>query len=83
MIGIHATGDLRLADQAAEMMLHQLDFKRSRPSIARSRSTEIILDEPLEIGVGGQGIIGRKVSVWRGRGNGEGIRVAEGIVGFN
>lgn len=64
-------------------MLHQIDFGRTRSSLARNRSTEILLDEPLEIGVGGSGIIGRKVSVWRNMGNGLGQQVAEGIVGFN
>ncbi|KAK9426585.1 hypothetical protein SUNI508_00112 [Seiridium unicorne] len=83
MIGIHSTGDLRASEQSREMMLHQFDFGGARPSLARSRSTEILLDHPLEIGVGGKGIIGRKISVWRNMGDGEGVRVAEGIVGFN
>lgn len=82
MIGIHSGGDLRLAEQTGDM-LYQIAFGRSRPSLTRNPSTEVLLDEPLEIGVGGLGIIGRKISVWRNMGNGEGERVAEGIVGFN
>ncbi|KAH6652573.1 hypothetical protein BKA67DRAFT_659272 [Truncatella angustata] len=84
MIGIHAAGDLRMVGcPEEETMLHRFDFRRARPSLSRSCSAEVLLDEPLEIGVGGRGIIGRKVSVWRDRGGGEGVRVAEGIVGFN
>ncbi|KAF7535241.1 hypothetical protein G7054_g5562 [Neopestalotiopsis clavispora] len=99
VIGIHSTGDLRAPrssssttsdsedseeeDQEEMSLLHRLDFSAAQPSVVRTRSTEIRLEEPLEIGVGGSGIIGRKVSVWRDSGNGRGVRIAEGIVGFN
>lgn len=99
VIGIHSTGDLRARrssssttsdsedseeeDQEEMSLLHRLDFSAARPSVIRTRSTELRLEEPLEIGVGGSGIIGLKVSVWRDSGNGRGVRIAEGIVGFN
>lgn len=70
-------------DQEEMQLLHRLDFSAVRPSAIRIRSTELRLEEPLEIGVGGSGIIGRKVSVWRDSGNGRGVMIAEGIVGFN
>ncbi|ETS79851.1 hypothetical protein PFICI_07380 [Pestalotiopsis fici W106-1] len=72
-------------DQYEQMLLlHRLDLSAACPSLVRTaRSTELRLEGPLEIGVGGVGIIGRKVSVWRDSGNGRGVRIAEGIVGFN
>jgi hypothetical protein len=83
VVGIHATGDLRAAHRSEDAMLHRLDFRQAYPSLTRTRSTQILLEEPLEIAVGGQGIIGRKISVWWDKGDGEGVTVAEGIVGFN
>ncbi|KAI1858962.1 uncharacterized protein JN550_012320 [Neoarthrinium moseri] len=66
-------------------LLHSFDFGRARPALAARRSgggsMEVLLARPLEIGVGGDGIIGRKVTVWRTEAGG--ARVAEGIVGFN
>lgn len=76
VVGVHQTGDLRSDDQGP--LLHSFDFRR--PPVG-SRSVEVRLSRPLEIGVGGAGIIGRRVSVWLG-GQG-GRQVAEGIVGFN
>ncbi|KAI0168180.1 hypothetical protein BJ166DRAFT_250140 [Pestalotiopsis sp. NC0098] len=81
VVGIHSTGDMRTMT-GHDDLLHRLDFRTSLFGRARS-SAGFPLDEPLEIGVGGDGIIGRKVSVWRDFGNGRGVRVAEGIVGFN
>lgn len=82
VVGIHSTGDMRTGTAGYDDLLHRLDFRTSPYGRTRS-SAGLVLDEPLEIGVGGDGIIGRKVSVWRDFGNGRGVRVAEGIVGFN
>ncbi|KAK6212374.1 hypothetical protein LQW54_005327 [Pestalotiopsis sp. IQ-011] len=84
VVGIHSTGDMRTTTTTTgyDDLLHRLDFRTSLCGRTRS-SAGLVLDEPLEIGVGGGGIIGRKVSVWRDFGNGRGVRVAEGIVGFN
>jgi hypothetical protein len=84
VVGIHATGDLR-SEMQQESLLHKFSLGEQRPFGAElcNRSMEVLLAEPLEIGVGGCGIIGRKITVWRGEGEGEDIRIAEGIVGFN
>ncbi|KAI1841264.1 hypothetical protein JX266_012500 [Neoarthrinium moseri] len=87
VVGIHATGDLRSSSSSLseQALLHSFDFGRARPALAARRSgggsMEVLLARPLEIGVGGDGIIGRKVTVWRTEAGG--ARVAEGIVGFN
>lgn len=103
VVGIHATGDL-LKPAFQSPILHQFGFtgssnnddnnnnnnKRSASS-SSSSCTEVLLATPLEIGVGGDGIIGRRVTVWRrggsgasGSGSSSSSRpVAEGIVGYN
>ncbi|KAI1194738.1 hypothetical protein F5X97DRAFT_264605 [Nemania serpens] len=43
-------------------------------------SMEVELEQPMKIEVGGDGIIGRRVSVWTHQGTGP---VSEGIVGYN
>jgi hypothetical protein len=41
---------------------------------------EIKLDQPLTIGVGGNGIIGRRVTLWM---DNDMRCIAEGVIGFN
>ncbi|EMR68174.1 hypothetical protein MGN70_002462 [Eutypa lata] len=87
VVGIHASGDL-LKPAFQSPILHHFGFREgvitanNRPT---SRAeTEILLTTPLEIGVGGDGIIGRRVTVWRRSGIADGeFPVAEGIVGYN
>lgn len=43
---------------------------------------ELLLNKPLSLEVGGDGIIGRRVSVCSNPSNGD-VVMAEGIVGFN
>jgi hypothetical protein len=40
------------------------------------------LQRPLELGVGGSGVVGRRVSIMTGPGAGA-RRIAEGIIGWN
>ncbi|RYO80090.1 hypothetical protein DL764_009941 [Monosporascus ibericus] len=95
VVGIHASGDLlTLASQSPVLYQFELDEGAPRRIDAGAWpcSTEVRLAQPLPLGVGGDGIIGRRVTVWsrrcRAAGGGKGdeaalLPVAEGIVGFN
>ncbi|RYP51862.1 hypothetical protein DL769_010747 [Monosporascus sp. CRB-8-3] len=95
VVGIHASGDL-LTPASQSPVLYQFELSEGAPrrtdTGARPCSTEVRLARPLPLGVGGDGIIGRRVTVWsrrrRAACGGEGdeaalLPVAEGIVGFN
>lgn len=79
-----ASGDL-LQPAFQSPILHRFGFGFGFPEGEGVRSSSR-LATPLEIGVGGDGIIGRRVTVWRSGaadGSSGGFPVAEGIVGYN
>ncbi|KAF4121887.1 hypothetical protein GMORB2_1727 [Geosmithia morbida] len=75
---IHSTGDLR-AHQGDCGLFRQFAF----PAAMSKDHVEFELDSPLAVGVGGEGIIGRRVSLCSGPVASEENTVAQGIVGFN
>ena len=89
---ISATGDLQ-RPALESPILHRIGFREAAkppqipsqqtPSLRRPQSQiRVPLATPLDLGVGGDGIIGRRVTLWRSDDDGAGP-VAEGIVGFN
>ncbi|RYP24501.1 hypothetical protein DL765_000521 [Monosporascus sp. GIB2] len=95
VVGIHASGDL-LTPASQSPVLYRFGLGEGAPRRtdmgAGPCGTEVRLARPLPLGVGGDGIIGRRVTVWsrrrRAAGGDEGdeaalLPVAEGIVGFN
>ncbi|RYO88025.1 hypothetical protein DL766_007506 [Monosporascus sp. MC13-8B] len=95
VVGIHASGDL-LTPASRSPVLYQFGLGEGAPRRtdmgAGPCGTEVRLARPLPLGVGGDGIIGRRVTVWSRRGRAAGsdkgdeaalLPVAEGIVGFN
>lgn len=70
------TGDLRCQQTDCGLFRH---FSLPVSNIPR----DVALDAPLDIGVGGDGIIGRRVSLCSGPVASPDNTVAQGIVGFN
>ncbi|KAG8676191.1 hypothetical protein FPOAC1_002192 [Fusarium poae] len=76
---IHSSGDL--TRNASECGLFR-QFSLQSPT-ASNHFVESQLEGPLSLEVGGDGIIGRRVSVYSRLATGQNKIVAEGIVGFN
>ncbi|QPC67655.1 hypothetical protein HYE67_009886 [Fusarium culmorum] len=77
---IHTTGDLtRNANECG--LFRQFSLPTSPPT--PNNFVESQLQGPLSLEVGGDGIIGRRVSVYSRISTGQNKIVAEGIVGFN
>ncbi|KAF0645379.1 hypothetical protein FPSE5266_20029 [Fusarium pseudograminearum] len=77
---IHTTGDLtRHASDCG--LFRQFSLPTSPPT--SNNFVESQLQGPLSLEVGGDGIIGRRVSVYSRLSTGQNKIVAEGIVGFN
>ncbi|TVY77767.1 hypothetical protein Focb16_v007830 [Fusarium oxysporum f. sp. cubense] len=76
---IHSSGDL--TRNASECGLFR-QFSLQTPPTSREY-VELPLQGPLSLEVGGDGIIGRRVSVYSRLASGQNRIVAEGIVGFN
>ncbi|KAI5853446.1 hypothetical protein BZA05DRAFT_444459 [Tricharina praecox] len=70
-IRIHNLGDLTGGVQTAGEILFSLE-------VAMEKADGLPLDRRLDLGVGGDGIIGRSVSVVR-----KGVVLGEGIIGWN
>ena len=66
-------GDLRSEGSLEESILHRFAL----PAVARD-SVPFLLASPLDLGVGGDGVIGRRVSFVQDR-----ALVGQGIIGFN
>ncbi|CAJ2510243.1 Uu.00g061430.m01.CDS01 [Anthostomella pinea] len=81
VVGIHETGDLTRS-AVISPFLHKFNMSPdvSLLGCAKRRAMEVELRRPMKIEVGGDGIIGRRVSVWIARGVDP---VAEGIIGYN
>ncbi|KAI1333504.1 hypothetical protein F5Y15DRAFT_343478 [Xylariaceae sp. FL0016] len=82
-IGIHETGDLTRS-AVISPFLYKFKVALAAPSSGSIRearqSVDVELNQPLKIEVGGNGIIGRRVSVWTRH---HADPVAEGIIGYN
>ncbi|KAH9903563.1 hypothetical protein F4778DRAFT_780949 [Xylariomycetidae sp. FL2044] len=83
-IGIHETGDLTRS-AIISPFLHKFSMRpNSTPSSPLSWRSgdplEIALAQPMKIEVGGDGIIGRRVTVWQEHALDP---IAEGIIGYN
>ncbi|KAI0016298.1 hypothetical protein F4780DRAFT_696896 [Xylariomycetidae sp. FL0641] len=74
-IGIHETGDLTQPARLSPY-LYEFDMKTG----TQDPSYHTPLTRPMKIEVGGDGIIGRRVSLFRANLN---APVAEGIIGYN
>ncbi|KAI1075375.1 hypothetical protein F5B20DRAFT_385904 [Whalleya microplaca] len=80
VVGIHETGDLTRS-AIISPFLHK--FSMAQGCLApdgQQRSMEVRLSHPMKIEVGGDGIIGRRVTMWA-----QNVMdpVAEGIIGYN
>ncbi|KAA8896053.1 hypothetical protein FN846DRAFT_296942 [Sphaerosporella brunnea] len=71
-VRIHTLGDLTAGVESAGNVLHSL------LPLELAEKGQLVLDRRLDLGVGGDGIIGRTVSVVKG-----GIVLGEGIIGWN
>ncbi|KAF2140936.1 uncharacterized protein K452DRAFT_359358 [Aplosporella prunicola CBS 121167] len=81
---IHRDGDARNAASLREDMrnaLHTIEISAA-PDATASGLARMELPEELQLSVGGQGVIGRRVSIMTGMRD-SGARVAEGIIGWN
>ncbi|KAF5025111.1 hypothetical protein F66182_2812 [Fusarium sp. NRRL 66182] len=78
---IHSSGDM--TRDASECGLFRQFSLQTRPTCRQEDFVERPLQGPLSLEVGGDGIIGRRVSVYSRLGSGQDRIVAEGIVGFN
>ena len=83
------TGDLQ-RPALESPILHRIGFRGAAPRSGTqtpsqtSSEIRVSLAAPLDLGVGGDGIIGRRVTLWRDVDDDGGAGpVAEGIVGFN
>ena len=84
-VNIHnsSTGDLTIPRNECTVF-QQFSLPASHYTNSDERSLEVKLPQRLEIGVGGHGIIGRRISMSQHVDNpNENAYVAEGIVGFN
>jgi len=75
-------GDL-LNPAVARPPLHHLDISGTSRRSSHDSSAEWELGKALDLGVGGTGIIGRRITVHRAAGRGLTGPIAEGIIGWN
>ncbi|KAI8962129.1 hypothetical protein F5Y11DRAFT_323914 [Daldinia sp. FL1419] len=81
IIGIHETGDLTRS-AIISPFLYKFSMARTQSTLQddQERSMEVSLSHPMKIEVGGDGIIGRRVTLW----SQDAIDpIAEGIIGYN
>ncbi|KAK7966626.1 uncharacterized protein PG986_000903 [Apiospora aurea] len=79
-IGIHKLGDLTTSALVSPF-IHKFSLEGKDPDCdARPRTMSASLSHPLRIEVGHEGIIGRRVTVWK---QGGVSPLAEGIIGYN
>ncbi|KAI5863294.1 hypothetical protein GGS23DRAFT_525465 [Durotheca rogersii] len=79
---IHETGDLTTS-AIISPVLCRFSLARGRWILSeddRERSIEVPLSHPMRIEVGGEGIIGRRVTLWSEQSSSP---AAEGIIGYN
>ncbi|KAI1404465.1 hypothetical protein F4819DRAFT_124884 [Hypoxylon fuscum] len=82
VVAIHETGDLTKS-AIISPFLHKFSMARNRPSSPddqQGQSIEVSLNHPMKIEVGGDGIIGRRVTLWSQHAVDP---IAEGIIGYN
>ncbi|KAI1469490.1 uncharacterized protein F4812DRAFT_423293 [Daldinia caldariorum] len=81
IVGIHETGDLTRS-AIMSPFLHKFNMARTDSTLQsdQGRSIEVPLTHPMNIEVGGDGIIGRRVTLWL---QGAVDPIAEGIIGYN
>lgn len=81
MVGIHATGDLTTSAIISPFIYKfNLEKEPSNEDMDEPDTLETRLDRPLAVAVGGEGIIGRRVTLWEQHAT---EPFAEGIVGYN
>ncbi|KAI1413559.1 hypothetical protein F5Y13DRAFT_188991 [Hypoxylon sp. FL1857] len=82
VVGIHETGDLTKS-AIISPFLHKFSMAQGRPTSqngGQEQSIEVSLSNPMKIEVGGDGIIGRRVTLWSQHASDP---IAEGIIGYN
>ncbi|KAI1373350.1 hypothetical protein F4677DRAFT_220021 [Hypoxylon crocopeplum] len=82
VVGIHETGDLTKS-AIISPFLHKFNMTQGSQSLfdgQQERSIEVALSHPMKIEVGGEGIIGRRVTLWSQHAVDP---IAEGIIGYN
>lgn len=80
MIGIHETGDLTTSAIISPFK-YRFGLQRSLGHDVYSQfQMQAQLSSPLPLGVGGEGIIGRRVTIWKRNST---APFAEGIIGYN
>ncbi|KKA29474.1 hypothetical protein TD95_003401 [Thielaviopsis punctulata] len=76
---IHKSGDLsKPAHECGSLNEFEISFDSDSESDDGSSMTDILLAKPIDIGVGGDGVIGRRISLVM-----DGECIAQGIIGFN
>ncbi|KAI0849487.1 hypothetical protein F5Y00DRAFT_235793 [Daldinia vernicosa] len=81
IVGIHETGDLTRS-AIISPFLYKFSLSRTQSTLKddQEHSIEVPLSHPMKIEVGGEGIIGRRVTLW----SQHAIEpIAEGIIGYN
>ncbi|OTA60839.1 hypothetical protein K449DRAFT_383592 [Hypoxylon sp. EC38] len=82
VVGIHETGDLTKS-AIISPFLYKFSMAQDH-SISQNdrqeRSIEVPLSHPMKIEVGGDGIIGRRVTIWSQHASDP---IAEGVIGYN
>lgn len=80
MIGIHETGDLTTSAIISPFK-YRFGLQRSLGHDVNSQfKMQTKLSSPLPLGIGGEGIIGRRVTLWKRDST---APFAEGIIGYN
>ncbi|KAI2776495.1 hypothetical protein F4815DRAFT_449287 [Daldinia loculata] len=81
IVGIHETGDLTRS-AIISPFLYKFSLTRTQPTLQddQEHSIEVPLSHPMKIEVGGEGIIGRRVTLWSQHAIDP---IAEGIIGYN
>ncbi|KAI2465330.1 hypothetical protein F4781DRAFT_435538 [Annulohypoxylon bovei var. microspora] len=83
VVAIHETGDLTKS-AIISPFLYKFNMTQGRPiqqeDEQQERSIEVLLSHPMKIEVGGDGIIGRRVTLWSQH---AADPIAEGIIGYN
>ncbi|KAI1805573.1 hypothetical protein F4811DRAFT_209021 [Daldinia bambusicola] len=81
IVGIHETGDLTRS-AIMSPFLYRFNIARTDPTLQsdQGRLIEVPLTHPMKIEVGGDGIIGRRVTLWSQHAVDP---IAEGIIGYN
>ncbi|KAL1856891.1 hypothetical protein VTK73DRAFT_8214 [Phialemonium thermophilum] len=79
LFSIYSSGDLtRPTDEST--LLHRFALP---DSWARGEVADVALDKPVSLSIGGEGIIGRRVSMDQARAGGREPLLADGVVGYN